>query len=249
MILYFSGTGNSRYVAEQLGRLLGDDVCRLLSVRGLCDAERVIWVFPTYSWGVPPVVKQCMSGIQFKPGSKHFLVTTCGDDIGNCHKMWRKLISDKGSTAVSSFSVQMPNTYVFMKGFDVDSKEVESQKISSAKVRIAEIAHKIQDGNEQIDDVVRGSFPWIKTTIIYPFFVRFYMNPIGFQCGEKCVSCGKCAKNCPLQNISMTNGKPEWGSNCAFCLRCYHVCPLHAIDYKNTAACKGQYLFPNGSCI
>ena len=136
-----------------------------------------------------------------------------------------------------------------MKGFDVDSKEVESQKISSAKVRIAEIAHKIQDGNEQIDDVVRGSFPWIKTTIIYPFFVRFYMNPIGFQYGEKCVSCGKCAKNCPLQNISMTNGKPEWGSNCAFCLRCYHVCPLHAIDYKNTAACKGQYLFPNGSCI
>lgn len=243
MILYFSGTGNSKYVAEQLGLLLEDEVFPMLSVNGQCDAEMVIWVFPTYSWGVPPVVKKCMSNIHFKPGSKHFLVTTCGDDIGNCHKMWRKLIVSKGGCPVSTFSVQMPNTYVFMKGFDVDSKEVAQKKIESAKSRISEIADKIKTGSDQADDVVRGIFPWIKTAIIYPIFVRLYMNPSGFQSSKKCISCGKCAKECPLHNIVLSQGKPKWGDNCAFCLRCYHSCPMHAIDYKNTAVDKGQYLF------
>ena len=57
MIIWFSGTGNSEWVAEQLASALGE---RMVSVaEGLTsgdthltlhDGERLGFVFPTYSW-------------------------------------------------------------------------------------------------------------------------------------------------------------------------------------------------------
>ncbi|MDE5668742.1 MAG: flavodoxin domain-containing protein, partial [Duncaniella sp.] len=61
MIIYFSGTGNSRAVATELGRLTDEEVKAMTpSMRGgdieMTDSQRLIWVFPVYSWGVPPYV-------------------------------------------------------------------------------------------------------------------------------------------------------------------------------------------------
>lgn len=56
MIFYFSGTGNSKHVAEQLAAMLGE---RLVAIAeavaegtltfALAEGESVGWVFPTYS--------------------------------------------------------------------------------------------------------------------------------------------------------------------------------------------------------
>ena len=64
MIICFSGTGNSAAVASRLSVLLDDESLVLLRGEVLIGekpaltlkGERIIWVFPTYSWGVPPVV-------------------------------------------------------------------------------------------------------------------------------------------------------------------------------------------------
>ena len=69
MIIYFSGTGNSRFVAERLGGILGDNVFEMLYLTDeLLSEQRIIWVFPTYSWGVPPVVKNVISKINIDSG-------------------------------------------------------------------------------------------------------------------------------------------------------------------------------------
>ena len=98
MIIYFSGTGNSRHVALTLGQELRDssvveltgDFLRFPELLRLESGEgqRVIWVFPTYSWGVPPVMVDVIKKIKIDGGewADHYLVTTCGDDIGKCHQ-------------------------------------------------------------------------------------------------------------------------------------------------------------------
>ncbi len=244
MILFFSGTGNSEYVAKRLAGILGDRTVPIVSLKNYeFDEQRIVWVFPTYSWGVPPIVKSVISKTVTNSDCRHFMVTTCGDDIGNCHIMWRKLMESRNMTAVSAFSVIMPNTYVFMKGFNVDPYNVVKKKLSGVNTRVDDIANAISKDNAPHDDVNRGCFAWIKTNIIYPYFVRFCMKPEKFTVSENCNGCGLCAKKCPLSNISMNDDKPVWGSHCAFCSRCYHQCPRHAIDYDKTARFKGQYLF------
>lgn len=248
MIIWFSGTGNSRLVAEGLSDYLKDsslvritaDTPDLLSVS---EEESVVWVFPVYSWGVPPVVRNYIRRVTIVGGARHFMVCTCGDDCGLTYIMWRRLIRRRGWCAGGGFSVEMPNTYVSLPGFDVDCPEVMRKKLDSCGERIRFIGRAIRVG-ARIDTTVRGKFAWVKTKIIYPFFMRFLMSPKPFHHTDACVECGKCARICPLGNISIVKDGPKWGKNCAGCLACYHVCPHNAVQYGNRTRGKGHYICP-----
>lgn len=253
MIYYFSGTGNTRHIADMLARRIGHDVrpFTVAELRNPADAvlatydKVIIWAFPTYSWGIPPVVRRIMreATIKVNPETMHIAVTTCGDDTGNLARMFRREISNRGLCAGAAFSVAMPNTYVMMKGFDTDPEKVARQKIESSLHAVDFIARAIDSGriSDKDDKIVRGKFACIKTTVIYPWFVRFDMNPRGFNVDtSKCISCGKCGKACPMENITYDAGLPVWGNACAFCTACYHVCPTHAVGWKNTTKNKGQ---------
>ncbi len=244
MIICFSGTGNSRLVASRLNGLLGDAITTIdastLLQRQTFAAERVIWVFPIYSWGVPPVVKAFIDHVELNDDSLHYMVCTCGDDIGLAHKMWRNDIARRGWKSVATYSVQMPNNYVSLPGFDVDSPELAASKIEKARERVSHIGENIKNGI-QTDDVVTGGFPWIKSRIINPWFMKFEMSPKPFHYTNACIGCGKCAKVCPMNNVAIKNSRPEWGRECAMCLACYHICPCHAVAYGNRTVKKGQY--------
>ena len=294
MILYFSGTGNTRAVAERLAALLGDEAVMmspLMRTRGIdlpADTRRVIWCFPVYSWGVPPYVVSLMRNADLmqnaecrmqnyravasptppnspippnspKPPIIHHAVMTCGDDCGLADLMWRRAVRSRGRLDGCVMSVQMPNNYVCLPGFDVDSKSVENEKLDAFPARVAEIAETVkryeassaENAPAPVTDIVRGSFAWFKTRVIYPWFVRNLMSPKLFKVSvDTCVSCGRCATACPLGNITMNPAdgnakalKPSWGDDCAACLGCYHSCPVHAISFTRFTRGKGQYLY------
>lgn len=268
MILWFSGTGNSRFVAERLAAQLQQPLREMkpgivaTPIVTADNDDNIIWVCPVYSWGIPPYVRSIIKKIEFSQETEaltHYLVLTCGDDCGLADEMWRSDLRKRGWHDGCAYTVIMPNNYVCMKGFDVDPKELESNKLAAAPARIDEIASRIHDFNPEKDkkqtDVTRGRFAWVKTKIIYPWFIRNAMSPRDFYSTESCISCGKCAARCPLDNITMqipastevmkaSRGKkrPSWGDNCAGCLACYHVCPRHAVMYGKSTLGKGQYL-------
>ncbi len=65
-------------------------------------------------------------------------------------------------------------------------------------------------------------------------FYKLLVHARGFHVKEtKCVSCGKCAELCPLNNIVLPDGKPTWGNLCTHCMACINRCPTEAIEYKN----------------
>lgn len=61
MIFYFSGTGNSRWVAEQLSTAGAEELVAIADVYAsdrrfvLRPDEKVGFVFPVYSWGPLPL--------------------------------------------------------------------------------------------------------------------------------------------------------------------------------------------------
>ncbi len=251
MIIVFSGTGNSLLVARRLQERLGGELVTLEGERltapehtllTVAPGEPVVWVMPVYSWGVPQAVEAFMRLVRFKgaPQSPHFLVMTCGDDIGYADNCWRKIAGRRGWWPRGSFTVAMPNTYVLLKGFDTDSPEVAQGKLDAMPARVDAVAAAIGRGFDG-DDVTRGSWAWVKTALLRPLFNIFLTSPKPFGCDPaKCTSCGLCARECPMENITMTDGRPQWGNRCALCLRCYHGCPSHAVAYGEATRGKGQ---------
>lgn len=255
MIIYFSGTGNTRHCARRLSELLGENIHEL-SVEELRDPasaimdlqegeSRVIWAFPTYSWGVPPVVAAFMEKASFTApvfSAAHYMLTSCGDDMAYTDRQWRRILRHRGISAREAFAVEMPNTYTLMKGFDVDSPVIETRKLEACEQRLLHIAEAIKEGKPS--ELIRGAFPFVKSAIIYPWFKRYAMSPEPFRSTEGCIECGLCARSCPMGNITMENGRPQWGELCALCLRCYHICPRHAVAYGKATEGKGQYMCP-----
>ena len=252
MIYYFSGTGNSLHVAKRLSELLPDE--RLISIaeclatgdvrHTLKPGEKIGWVFPIYSWGPPPIVTRFIVKhwhiYDYTPETYVYMVAVCGDEIGLSAEMWRKALG--GIKGKAAFSVQMPNNYILLPGFDVDPKELEKQKIAQCEARIAAVAQAIQQQSE-IDDVVIGPLKWVKSRLIYPLFKHCYMSDKAFRASDECNGCGLCQKSCPAHNITLRAGRPQWHGHCEMCLSCIHRCPHRAINYGKITKSKGLYFF------
>lgn len=253
MIYFFSGCGNTAYATRRLSSILGES-CKLISdwnpEEESFEGNSLGFLFPVYSWGVPPNMLDFISRLPeaFWETVKEqnisvWMVCTHGDDAGYTDKMLSDALAIHDVNLKGAWSMIMPNTYVLLPGFDVDSRKVESKKLDSAPARIEEIGKKISSGDWETD-IVRGGFPKVKTNLLYPGFVKMGINPKKWNWNAECIRCGKCVKACPVHNIRMQGGHPHWGENCVMCLGCYHHCPVHAINYKNRTDRKGQYTCP-----
>jgi len=243
MILYFTGTCNSLLVAKKLAELLGDTCLPLIPMIGhISDLpEEIGLVFPVYSWGVPPVVLNFVEHMRGSKVKRVRCICTCGDEVAMTPEMMNKALAASGIEMIGIWSVIMPNNYVLLPGFGVDSEELEKKKLDECGVRVEYVAQRIMDGKKDWD-VTRGSMPWIKTRLIYPLFKKWGTTFGKWHADtDSCIGCGKCAKTCPAGNILMKDGRPEWGDRCLSCVSCFHICPVRAIDYSSYTKGKGQY--------
>ena len=262
MIIYFSGTGNSAWVAQLLGEELHDRVCALSDLDptrmqqwSLSPDEPVGFVFPVYAWAPPRVVRNFVRLLPTTAPSYVYFVCTCGDDTGQTAQVFADDLKAQGWPCQTGFSVFMPNTYVCLPGFDVDDEDTVRFKLENVPPRIRFIAEEVRlRVATRGMHCFEGTSPWLKTCVLGNAFEHFLMSPHPFHSTESCVGCGTCASVCPLQNIRLVEGRPVWGEECVHCLACYHACPAHAVEYGKHTLHKGQFrlkdalkkLFPEG---
>lgn len=249
MIFYFSGLGNSRHIAEKIAEE-GERLFFIPEVERnniynykLQEGERLGFVFPVYCWQEPKLVADFVKRLRLEGKSGYnFMVCTCGDDCGYTERTFRRTLSKIGLELDAAIAIQMPNTYVNLPGMDVDSTDVATKKIEDAAGRIVEVS-EILKRREKTSQMIITGMPFLKTYIIKPIFYKVLVNDKRFRSTDACVGCGICQRSCPLSNISMIDGKPQWHGNCTTCMSCYHHCPQHAIHFGKATENKGQYYF------
>lgn len=247
MIAYFSGTGNTEWVAAQLSTLVCDNQLVHIPVSGTIDFNKVDSLgicFPVHAWGVPSVVTRFIQSIPRDCSIPYiYMVCTCGDDSGLTMYEFKELLECQNQRVSLYYSLQMPNTYVNLPGFDVDSLSVQHSKVTHALQKLQVLSKHVQNRDEVVD-VVKGNFPWLKSRVLRPLFNRYLVKDHFFHVSDSCIKCGTCEKVCPVQNIQF-QGKPIWlhQGDCLSCMACYHSCPEHAITFGKYTDHKGQYLF------
>ncbi|MBO7616365.1 MAG: EFR1 family ferrodoxin [Bacteroidales bacterium] len=255
MIFYFSGCGNSRHVAETIAADLNDKLVFIPEAAResryeyeLTEGESLGFVFPVYSWAPPKLVLDFIEKLQIKvpepvEGPTYlYFACTCGDECGLTEKIFRKAVEQKGWSLSACFSLQMPETYIGMPGFKLDTDENAQRKITAADAKMKELIPRIKN-KESFSEMIVGGAAWLKSNLINPGFNRFATDDTKYRSTEACIHCGKCVESCPLKNVTLEEGRPKWNGHCTMCMACYHHCPVNAIQYGKATIGKGQYYF------
>lgn len=239
MIFYFSGTGNSEWVAQQLARLTGDeavDITTLQQVPPVRDAARLGFVFPVYAWGAPEPMNAFARRLE-KSGAFAFGVCTCGGEAGLAMKRFVEVYPLN-----SSYSLVMPNNYIV--GTDTESDAVIGDKLARAAEELARIAAEIVQ-QQPVYRVKEGKLAKLKSSVANFGFNRFARSAKPFSAGDSCNGCGLCAAGCPAHAVSMHSGRPVWAAQCFQCMRCINQCPTQAIQYGKATVGRRRYLLKN----
>jgi ferredoxin len=253
MIFYFSGTGNSLYIAKNIRQQLQESIISIASAMHneneayeyiLKDDEIIGFIFPVYAWAPPKMVLEFIKRLKFRNYNNHYIfaVATCGDNIGNTMKVLESSLKKNKLSLKSGFSIQMPNNYILLG--NIDKKEVEKQKLLKEEDTLNEINKKIAARKEGVYEVEKGWMPGMLTSIINPLFNHMGINTKKFYATDQCNRCGLCEKVCNSKTINLQE-KPIWGENCTQCLACVNLCPTKAIQYGKSTENKGRYKHPD----
>lgn len=247
MIIYFTGTGNSRYCAQWLAHALGDEaVDSFRFIRDGISVELISekpWIFvaPTYGWQLPHVFADFLSSDSFSDNRNAYFVMTCGSDIGNAGEKIRPLCAQKGFNYKGVLPVVMPENYIAL--FNAPG-QVEAQKIiETARPTLESGVSCIREGQD-FPALKAGAIDKLKSGIVNAAFYRFIIKAKPFTTSDTCISCGKCADVCPLGNIQLQEGTPVWGNRCTHCMACICGCPTSAIEYGKASRGRSRYQCP-----
>ena len=246
MVLYFSGTGNSKYVAQRMAEALNqsllsmNDRIRSHDTSPVETDERLVIVTPTYAWRIPRLVRDWLLETELSGAKQVWFVMTCGSEIGHASRYNRTLCQDKGLTDMGTAQIVMPENYIAM--FDAPQADEARCIVAKAQPDIDRAIAAVREGrpfppsrNRLYDRFMSGP--------VNPIFYACFVRSNAFTASDACIGCGQCARRCPTNSITLRDGRPVWGKSCTHCMACICYCPTSAIEYGTKSLGKPRYHF------
>lgn len=248
MIIYFTGTGNSRFVAKRIAERTGDkavDAAQWIRERknaAFTEPSTYVFVSPIYVAAPPRVFQDFIRNSSFPAGSRVWFIMTCSGGMGAAPIYCQKLADEKGMAYLGTAQVRMPQNYlVFFKTFPAEENR---KKIQAALPEIDALAERISRGETFAEPDIKF-YDYPSTQMILAPYYRWFIGAEKFYATDACIGCGKCAAVCPLGNIELKDGHPVWGSACTHCMGCISLCPREAIEYGKRTKGKLRYHGPD----
>ena len=268
-IFYFSATGNSLWSAKKIahnisadnptekyelvnigkaaydGSFANDDlkISSGKKQKHLIEADAVIFVFPSFAYGMPRVMRQFVKNAEFKASYVAALVTygsSPGGTLGGLRRILRKKNISK------MFFGKIPAVENYLAIFGTPGEET-IKKRSEAQKRVTDDLSRLiieRKENKVSSFYPLSFFVYCLFTLGIKIFYRFY------QVSDKCAGCGVCEKICPVSAIVMKTKKgasvkqPRFTSRCEHCQGCVNLCPLRAIQFARARFGSRGYRHP-----
>ena len=136
--------------------------------------------------------------------------------------------------------IVMPENYIAM--FSAPHADKARQIVAQAEPSIDRAIAAIQR-NQSFAPTRNNLYDRFMSGPVNPIFYKFFVKADAFAASGACIGCGQCAKRCPMNNVTLKDGKPVWGRNCTHCMACICYCPKEAIEYGKKSVGQPRYHF------
>ena len=227
MVLYFTATGNSLYVAKKLDNVRFSIPQIIHNDNKVYEAKSIGIVSPIYGHELPELVKRFIKEATFHT-DYFYIVLTYGRMHGGAAELAEQYLKECGLEADYINTVKMVDNY--LPSFDMN----EQLALDPEK--------KVDEHIEMIKEDIDSRKHWkqVVTQEDREWHQRYLNirkeNPIDVKGGifkvlGHCIGCGICMRICPTGSIQVENQHAIYKdtSNCQMCLACVQHCPENAI--------------------
>jgi ferredoxin/flavodoxin len=251
-LIYFSGTGGTKRVAEAFEReLKGRGITVAVKNLGmslqekkeapeqpeLLEMDLSILIYPVYAMDAPRPIYDWIGSVSGQAVGRKIAVLSVsggGEMWPNkgCRSGCCKALEDRGFQIVYDRMLVMPANVLVSYNDDLVMR-----LLNAVPKKAAQIVDELLAGNIRRTRFGKGPIlRWVSRS------ERENSSKFaqGFEITDACTGCGWCVRNCPMQNIDIVEpaGKPTFSDRCVICTRCIYGCPGNAIKAKGPLALK-----------
>ncbi len=251
IIYYFTGTGNSRRVAdwaaaawrERGAEVTVQSITGNLSFPQHKKADYIGIVAPVYGFGLPQQMARFIQTLPDGTGKDAFVFIATGNaeslPWGSGHLrippsegiallQARHYLQRRDYTVRCAVPVEMPTNWTV--AVTPPGQVRQSVLFEQAQAAVAHHVEALYTHQTVIARTPLLLAPLFALT--YGLFVHIGRRVAGkcFTATRRCNRCGYCKAHCPVGAIGWVHHRPYWGWNCQQCFRCVNFCPRGAID-------------------
>ena len=231
----FSASGNTLRVAKLFSERLSERgaECETVRIRedmaapDVASADTLVIGYPVHGFNAPQNVVDFAKGLPECENKVYYIIKTSGEPLhvnDASSRILDRILKKKGYIKRGEFHYVMPYNMIFRH-----SDDMAALMWQAARNTAPADADKIFAGEEA---QLKAGLLAVMTRFVVAVEHKAmpYLGRLFKVKKEKCISCGKCAKLCPMLNIEMKDGLPVFGKNCIGCTACSFNCPADAIS-------------------
>lgn len=245
LVVWYSQTGNTGRIGkliaaiwERAGIKVDSGDYRDLGSIDPGDYDAIAAGCPVFYYEVPVNFRQWINGLESIEGTAVASFVTFGGAGGNQHNTAFNLLSmltEKGGVpaGMGLFGGMSAFAPTWSTGNSARILKYKDQPDEKVYTRVREFAEKIVTrvkDNEPLNASAEFTFSEYFKGGISIWGTKLLITGHSVN-RNKCISCGRCVKLCPVNAIFPEKGKVETG-RCIACLGCINNCPVNAVEMK-----------------
>jgi len=256
LTLYFSGTGNTKYIAEQFSEKIDAKCLSIEEDANFTDEikthDTIAICYPIYGSRVPLIMREFVTQhMGALKGKKLAIFVTQLIFSGDGARVLCDLFLPNHVQVIYAEHFLMPNNVCNFALLRQTSDRRMQKQLKIADKKLNRICHDMS--RSKIKKRGFGAFarflgkfqgiPWqgdSRNSHAAPKTME-YKAKHGVKIHPECTSCGICVHHCPMKNLEQQGETITHKNNCTLCYRCINICPQKAITVFFHARPKWQY--------
>ncbi len=252
IMLYFSGTGNSRYIALRFAQIMKREYREAFEVHSIeeeCDFQSMMhnnavigFCYPIYGSSLPKIMRRFVTRYRESLKDKK-LILFCTQLVfsGDGARAFSELLKDVSYEVVLAEHFNMPNSICNIPFFNIRNGDELRGILIKAERRLDRACKALHENKRRL----RGfnAFSHLLGLSQRPMFQKAEESASDQVAVDEtvCSRCAKCVRECPAKNLYIENGRIKARGDCTLCYRCVNHCPNQAITVWIHNKVKEQY--------